>query len=248
MSVTTKIRTLLRQRPGAMRFRAFIPFLLAAICFLSQPGLGAVLILDTDQSQFTAGVANQGWWSPTAANNDLNDILFVGGSSTPALHRGFITFDLDHPDLVGVAINSATVTLDQVGGGGGIHTLEFHDVAADAATVNFNSGTSSALYIDLGSASLYGTFQVDSGTLGQKQFSLNSSGLLSLDDALGGFFTIGLTLEDQQFSEFLNFGSTPAMLTLDYQFVSEPLAVWLILGFMPIVYSMRIATQPGSTY
>jgi hypothetical protein len=139
----------------------------------------------TSQSEFTAGVRNQGWWMSSITNSDVNDNYFVGDFNGP--HRNFFSFDLSS------ACNASSVTLqltrfDQTGR----LTYSLFDVSTPAATLNANEGASLAIFEDLGSGTSFGSFSVAVGApTDVLSFPLNAAGIAAFNAARGGFFSIG---------------------------------------------------------
>lgn len=157
------------------------------------------VVLSTSTSQFTPGIQNQGWWSATDSNDDFNDNYFVG-TLDPDLLNNFFSFDTSR--LAGLTVLGADLSLDAytIDSPGTGNTYILYDVSTDAATLNFNSGTSAAIFNDLGSGTSYGTFFVPvsaSNTL--ISLTLNAAGLADLQLAAdqGAFFSVGGTLDLQ---------------------------------------------------
>ena len=203
----------------------------AFLCGLMVMGLVAVgavqaITFTTAQSRFDAGVDNQGWWSPTLNNVDDNDIYFTGINGVFSL-RNFFTFDLT--SLSGTA-TSATLKVTRAfdsGTNGASETLEFFDVSTDATTLNNNTGTSQTIFDDLGSGTSYGSFAVaGSGPTNEVlSFVLNAQALTDINNAAGGFFSIGGSLTDNDGNDSLfggSGGSGPAQLDITTGPVNPP--------------------------
>jgi hypothetical protein len=157
------------------------------------------MAFDTCASRFDPGVDNQGWWSATFGNTDVNDNYFVGSHPNDVdLLNDFFTFDLT--SLTESAL-SATLHLKRYFGGSDTgetsHTYHLFDVSTDAATLNANTGTSAAIFADLGSGMSYGSFVVS--VAGDPDeilaFALNAAAVADINAAAGGFYSIGGTLE-----------------------------------------------------
>jgi hypothetical protein len=140
----------------------------------------------TSQSEFTPGVKNQGWWSPTASNFDANDNYFVGRLDAE-LFRNFFTFNLSS------ACQAAGVTLQLTRANQtGPLTYVLFDVSTPAATLNANNGTSQTIFDDLGTGTSFGSFPVAEGAADDVlSFPLNAAGVAAFNAARGGFFSIG---------------------------------------------------------
>jgi hypothetical protein len=157
----------------------------------------------TSQSEFTAGVRNQGWWSadPAVLNSDSN-ANYVATKGPTASEQNFFTFDLrDLPSSC--AVGAATLRLTRFEGSGtGTLTYGLWDVSTPAATLNHNDGFSPAIAADLSSGTSFGSFAVDSDPslpVGEVlSFSLNGAGVAAVAAARGGFFSIGGALSGRE--------------------------------------------------
>ena len=154
-------------------------------------------IFTTADSRFDPGVNNQGWWSGIESNSDTND-NYVTGSVTPfdsvRVVRDFFTFDLSSLDLTGRSIVSALLQVERGGRGpDATETLAFFDVSTDAATLNNNTGTSAAIFDDLGTGTEYGRYVLrgDVTSFGRAAFRLNAAAIAAITSGAGGFFSIG---------------------------------------------------------
>ena len=157
----------------------------AAVLALTAPAVHAATTqtFTTSQSPFTPGVRNQGWWSATIANFDTNDNYIV----EPGFARNFFSFDL------GTACPAlgATLRLTRNDVTGPL-PYALWDVSTPAATLNANSGTSQAIYDDLGSGTAFGSFSVVKGPITDVlRFPLNAAGVAAFNAARGGFFSLG---------------------------------------------------------
>jgi hypothetical protein len=169
----------------------------ASALFASSPSTTQILTINgidfgTNQSEFTPGTHNQGWWSATLANFDDNDNYFVGTLGADNLNN-FFTFDLS--GFAGGA-TSATLTIitasTSTSGLPVVYTL--WDVSTGAATLNANAGVNAAIFADLGSGVKYASIGVppyDSPMV----IALNAAALANINAAAGGFFSIGGTLQ-----------------------------------------------------
>ena len=158
----------------------------------------------TGDSQFDAGVDNRGWWSDTIPNSDTNDNYFTGLG-----RRSFFTFDLSS---LSDSATSATLKIIRATSGSGNEleeTLELFHVSTDAAVLNNNTGTSMAIFDDLGSGVSYGAFNLPGQGLATDvlMFGLNAAALSDINSAAGGFFSIGGTLVSDDGTDFLFSGS-----------------------------------------
>jgi PEP-CTERM motif len=198
------LRRSARVERGDVMKALFTGFCLIALVLCSARGEASTIIFNTSDSQFDAGVDNQGWWSPTVDNASTNDNYLtgelVGDEFTFDLFRSFFTFDLSTLNLSGQTLTSATLEVVRYGfeSSGPSETLELFDVSTPAATLNNNAGTSAAIFADLGSGSSYGSFLVPAyafSTSVTLTFSLNASALADIATGAGGFFSIGGSLQ-----------------------------------------------------
>lgn len=157
-------------------------------------------VFSTDQSQFTPGTSNQGWWSLQDITRSSND-NYVVGVCCGATHRNFFTFDLS--ELKGTVVSATLVVRKFFGKGEPTETLRLFDVVTDAATLNDNRAIVPRIYKDLGRGHRYGTFDLSTAdeTSRADVFELPLLELARSDiqSAAGGFFSIGgrlITSED----------------------------------------------------
>jgi hypothetical protein len=143
----------------------------------------------TSQSEFTAGVRNQGWWSATNPNSDFNANYFVGVENIGARHvlRNFFSFDVSSACRA-YAVSLQITRFQQTGP----LTYSLFDVSTPAPTLNANNGTSAAIFADLGTGTTFGSFSVAPGAPEDVlTFPLNQSGVTAFNTARGGFFSLG---------------------------------------------------------
>jgi hypothetical protein len=169
----------------------------------------------TSQSEFTPGVKNQGWWSPTASNLDANDSYVVGRVGND-LFRNFFSFDLSSA----CPASSVTLQLTRAGQIGPL-TYSLFDVSTPAATLNANAGPSQTLFNDLGSGTSFGSFPVADGSeTDVLSFPLNAAGVAAFNAARGGFFSIGgWTPDVASFGESYLFGGSEIVFLTETQLV-----------------------------
>ena len=194
---------------------------------------GEILIFDTSDSQFDAGVDNQGWWSRTIENSDDHD-SYITGIVFDSDHRSFFTFDLSSIEL---PVISATLELTcfEYWSADESETLGLFDVSTDAVTLNNNVGTSESIYDDLGSGLSYGQFEILREGLSSDvlSFELNASAISDINAGKGGWFSIGGAMlsgspvfETQYFFGFSQDGGVQHLVL---EVVPEPATV-LLLG------------------
>ena len=151
-----------------------------------------ILVFNTSDSQFDAGVDNQGWWSDTRESHDDNDNYATGISPDEETFRSFFTFDLSSVYLP-VASARLELTRFEYWSTAESETLGLFDVSTDAAILNDNVGMNLAIYGDLGSGASYGQFEIFSEGLETDilTFELNTAAIGDINAARGGWFSIG---------------------------------------------------------
>jgi hypothetical protein len=154
----------------------------------------------TADGQLTRGSDNQGWWSGTFTNVTGNDNYIVGIPSGNHQLNNYFTFsvagltgtELDASLLVGQGTGSGAA-----GAGPAVDvTYSLFDVSTTPATLNDESASSNAaIFNDLGSGSNYGAYSLSTGASGGTDtLALNSAGIAAINDAEGGFVSIGGSL------------------------------------------------------
>jgi hypothetical protein len=149
------------------------------------------LIFDTSESRFTTGVDNQGWYARRDESDNASSNYLVGRCCLPVEHRNFFTFDLR--DLTPHVV-SATLRLYDVQDNlpSGPQALRFFDVTTPARRLNLNNGAGPATFFDLGHGKRFGTFDVTGNdSPSTRWFHLNARGIHAINQARGGFFSIG---------------------------------------------------------
>lgn len=194
-----------------------------ALAVFSSVALAATTTLSTSDNRFDVGIDNQGWWSPTLFNTDGNDNYFTGRTGSRLL-RDFFTFDLSGLD--GCTVSSATLELTHASSfGNNPHVLGIFDVTTDAATLNNNTGTSAAIYNDLGTGTQYASVSIPNGASGTESISLNAAAITDINAAIPGFFSVGGSLQNlAPFGSDYLFGasgSSSNKLTVDFS-CNEP--------------------------
>jgi hypothetical protein len=158
---------------------------------------GATLTYDTSQGVLAPGVANQGWWSPTAINNADNTNILVGSYNSNSFND-FFTFDIGGP-IAEDPVVSAILRINDVGIGTGFpFAYDLFDVSTNAATLNNNSGTSASIFNDLGSGTMYGSDVLTGDPTSPFDIPLNANAVNDMNAAVipGAlvYFSIGGTL------------------------------------------------------
>lgn len=235
---------------------------LIAVMLTSVPGAtpaATVVTLNTGVYPFTSGSLSQGWWSDFAANTANNDNYVVSLSWTAASYpaqrgirnRNFFTFDLS--DIAGT-IQSATLLLARGNSlsPNATETLSFWDVQTTTSQLNYNQGINPAIVNDLGAGKNYGYFPVVmSGAPSQVlSFALNENAVADLNARVGGFFSIGGSMEGEPAAGVYRviFGVTQGIAgRLQLVLVPEPAVGGLLLfgGCISLVARKRVCTARG---
>ncbi len=151
-----------------------------------------ILVFNTSDSQFDAGVDNQGWWSDTRESRDENDNYATGITPYEEIAHNFFTFDLSS---LALPVISATLELTRFNylSSAESETFGLFDVSTDAITLNNNVGINLTIYDDLGTGISYGQFEIFSDGLETDilSFELNAAAIADIDAAGGGWFSIG---------------------------------------------------------
>jgi hypothetical protein len=133
-----------------------------------QAGEGGALVVPegdqvfhTSDSQITPGVDNQGWWSATSGNVNVNDNYIVGQLDGEDL-RNFFTFDVS--SLSGTAVSATLlVRCFRPFSRSASEVYSLSRVSTPTQRLNFNNGTSVAIWRDLGDGT-YGAHEVTLAT------------------------------------------------------------------------------------
>jgi hypothetical protein len=186
----------------------------------------ASIVLTTAQHQFDPGIDNQGFWSTSIFNEDINDNYFCGANSSGD-HRSFFTFfvtALPQP-VVSAALSVQRGVTSSVNPTG----IELFHVSTPANVLNSNDGFSSTIYSDLGSGMSYGLTHVPGAGPADESLLLpiNSQGIADLTNAAGGCFSIGARLENEALRMFGDSDGYTAQLIL--RTVPEP-SSWLTMA------------------
>jgi hypothetical protein len=166
-----------------------------ALWGLSAPRAGAdTLTVSTAQSPLVPFTINQGWYREDGTHNPSNSNYVVRSRSYR--FNNFFFFDLRGLDLSSQRVVSATLELRRYWSRSAevsTISLRLFDVTTDPLTV-MSSRNDRAIYADLQSGTVYGTFPVSaSGPQDEVlRFALSESALADIASAAGnGYFGIG---------------------------------------------------------
>src|SRR5258706_1995042 len=218
------------------------------------------ITLSTATSRLGSASSNQGWWAERTPRIANNPNYFTGnlgdgtGANNPSEHRSFFTFDLRSLDFTTTRIVSASLVADggRYGGDESSETLGLFDVVTPATALNQTLGFNPTIFADLGSGTMYGTFEVahyqDNSNLA---FGLNAAALRDIVSHQGSFFSIGgrLLSAGSAPADFIfgNTGPVPVTLVLETTPVPEPVSALLLatglIGFVARTAHRRSATK-----
>ena len=161
----------------------------------------ALISISTSDGLVSAGRDNQGWWGRTNLNGNSTNDNYI---SREGFYRSYFSFDLS--SISGV-ITSAVLEVRRYDTDSGA-TLTLFDVSTDAASLAQRGVLNSAIYEDLGTGASYGSFAAGQGsTFDLMSFGLNNQGITDINNAIGGYFSIGASASGGTF--FGSSGSEP---------------------------------------
>jgi hypothetical protein len=167
----------------------------------------------TTTSEFNAGTANQGWWSTDNTSYNENADYIVGNCCDGSSYHDFFTFDLSgfSGQVIGATLQLARGKGSRQAGLGGPAALGLGlwDVTTDPATLNDKANNPNlVIYDDLGSGINYGNFNLP--TTGNPTdtvpLTLNQNAITAVNNAEGGFFSIGGALPTPEPGTFMLLG------------------------------------------
>ena len=187
---------------------------LAALGLLAVPaaataGAGRSVTLSTQQGSFF-GSPNQGVWSATVANTAGNSNYAAGSVRGGGQVRDFFTFDLR---AVTGRISAATLRLDR-GQDSAPLRHRVSDVSTAPRTLSDTEGVNAAIYRDLGTGTVYGTYRIGRSRAGPLALVLNRAGVAALNTGRGGFVSFGGSVLGVGDRAFAGTGQTPQHLLL----------------------------------
>jgi hypothetical protein len=140
----------------------------------------------------TLPAIHRGWWPLSGSHNSSNNNTVTGHENTSDWNSYFI-FDLS--GITGTVVD-VTLRLELEGytSPDPTETVQIWDVTTNTATLEA-SGTSVAIYNDLQSGTLFGTFTTSQSQVGQiRTTTFNTAGRAQVQAALGGEFAVGCHL------------------------------------------------------
>ena len=201
----------------------------------SKPGTAKIGIqstsIGTDVSPIN-GFWNQGWWTNTGGegNNNANTNYFVGIFGGLGQHRNYFTFDISalsaHPCATP---QSAYLTVESGSGSPAATFLNYRMYGVDTDPFVLSQKVNSpnaAIYTDLGSGPLYGSYFLNTSFGGFFTLPLNQTALNAIAAAKANgqqYFSLGGSLvPDPVAGNVYLFGFTgdyPATLTVNWPFL-----------------------------
>jgi hypothetical protein len=158
---------------------------------------------DTSQNLFPTALRNQGNYTIDGSHDEHNANYLVGAfidtssQGTPDSFRNFFSFDLSSLNLTGKSVASATLNLHayDIRSTNATELYQLFDVSTPVDTLNTTHSPGvdgQAIFADLGSGVSYGDFSVDTAADNTVlHFNLNANALNAIQNAAGGWFSIG---------------------------------------------------------
>lgn len=136
----------------------------------------------------------RGWWSEAGDHSSSNDNTFTGFDGSYVLNSYFIF------DLSGITGNKTgarlRLELQNYYGVDPSETCSVYDVSTDAATLEADGTGQTAIFNDLETGNVYGTFEVESGDVGSIiEIPLSAKAISDINKAAGGTFAVGIHLD-----------------------------------------------------
>jgi len=139
---------------------------------------------------------DRGWWDETGYHTSFSIATVVGYySSTQYMYNSYFVFDLSGitGDKTGARLR---LELQLYTSGDLSETFSVYDVSTDAATLKADDTGQTAIFNDLQTGEVYGTFEVTAGDVGTIiEIPLSAEALSDINTAAGGFFAVGIHLE-----------------------------------------------------
>jgi hypothetical protein len=156
---------------------------------------GGQFVVDTSVGPAYDSKNNQGWWSPTDSNYPEND-NYVVGDYFGLLYNDFFAFDLS--GLVGGVLSATLSITSPPEGWLGLPAIYLlHDVSTPVGALVYTSGTSAAIFDDLGTGTLYASVPLGA-YVSPLVINLNANALAAINSmppGYGAYFAVGGTLE-----------------------------------------------------
>jgi hypothetical protein len=151
---------------------------------------------DCQSTQLVLDAVNRGWWSATGDHDSFNDNTFTGYCANCTYVGNYCSyFSFDLRKVPGkVASVTLILELEHFIGTDPAETLEVSDVSTAASTLE-NATHSATIFDDLDGGKLYGTYTALPSEVGSKlSIPLNAQAVADVNAALGGDFSVGLSL------------------------------------------------------
>jgi len=153
-----------------------------------------VLYRTTFTDYLYVDATERGWWDETGDHTSSNDNTYTGFDGIEVLNSYFI-FDLSGitGDMTGARLK---LELQNYYGIDPSETFSVYDVSTDAATLEASGTGQTAIFDDLQTGNVYGTFEVTSGDVGTIiEIPLSASAVSDINTAAGGTFAVGIHME-----------------------------------------------------
>ena len=162
---------------------------------LSVGNLAHSVTLDSDEIVIDA--SDRGWWRNDGYHSASNKNTITGqnGSGTQLFHSFFV-FDLSSVPAGSFMNAKLRLEIENYFGPDSSESLTISDVSTPIEILT-SSGTNVAVFNDLGSGNSYGNFTVVPADVGSVlEITLNSQAITDIIAATGGFFAVGLKVDD----------------------------------------------------
>lgn len=147
------------------------------------------LNITTASGDFFVPVSDSGWWSSLTGHDAINKNYLAGvcNDCSGVNHNNYFTFDLS--EISGTVI-SASLNLFNYRIAGSAIEYQLYDINSPLSAVRANGGSNNPVYNDLMTGISYGSIVYDQPNK-LSTISLNTAGILALNNALGGEFGVG---------------------------------------------------------
>jgi hypothetical protein len=158
---------------------------------------GQALSTGTQDAEQVIDASDRGWWRDDGNHNASNKNTITGqnGSGTD-LFNSFFVFDLTSVPPSSFTGATLRLEIENYYGPDASESLTIYDVSTPTSVLT-SSGSNVAVFNDLGSGNSYGNFTVlrtDEGSI--LEITLNNQALADIAATTGGFFAVGLHVND----------------------------------------------------